>query len=736
MKRIVCLLVFLAAAGWQLWILNVPPSPVPASASPTTFSAERARADLREITLEPHPLGTSAHARVREYLVQRLQALGLEPEIQTHAMSRQFGDALRIATVRNIVARLPGEGPERGSAILLMSHYDSVPGSPGATDAGNGVAAILETLRALQAGPPLERDVIVLISDGEELGLLGAQAFVEHHAWADDIGWVLNFEGRGYTGPVSMFRTVGPAGGMVDQLGALSGRVTATSVTDAVFRIMPNDTDLTLFGGQGIAGLDFANAHGLTHYHQPLDSFANAAPGSLQHHGDHALGLVRLLAEPEPSNAGPVPVYFTLPALGLVQISILWAQILAVLAALAAVASLLHWIRQGNNGLKTIGRDILAWALPMASTMLVAWLGLQAILPLLVETGWYFHDAPHHSGWYLAGLMLLGFGCGLWVRQRFFGRLDPTGPLLSLAVIWSVSGIWSAFALPGVSFVFWLPVLLTLGLHRLLREEQTTGAFRLIVGTVLSMLLLCLILPLINLIEIMLTLNLVYLCAALLWLLFVFIQPWLRAVLPTASPGTGLRISLTGIAVIGVLVVLNNTVWDFAKPTSVGYAWLEDGSGEGESYWYSREGDLDAYMKSYLGESPERGSLPDWGLRAERWLAPTEPIRTDAPDLSRTGDGWTLNYPADSYYVELDFEQLLAGGMQIDDQAVPEGIRNIQWYGPPNGGVTIAGLANATSDDEFRTAAVVLGVPGDRQQESGLMHKADITYLASRHSLP
>ena len=133
---------------------------------------------------------------------------------------------------------------------------------------------------------------------------------------------------------------------------------------------------------------------------------------------------------------------------------------------------------------------------------------------------------------------------------------------------------------------------------------------------------------------------------------------------------------------------------------------------------------------------PERGSLPDWGLRAERWLAPTEPIRTDAPDLSRTGDGWTLNYPADSYYVELDFEQLLAGGMQIDDQAVPEGIRNIQWYGPPNGGVTIAGLANATSDDEFRTAAVVLGVPGDRQQESGLMHKADITYLASRHSLP
>src|SRR5207249_5261569 len=98
--------------------------------------------------------------------------------------------------VQNIMARLPGREPG-GSDVLLMAHYDGVEAGPAAADDGAGSAAILETLRALRAGPPLAHDVVALFTDGEEAGLLGAAAFVREHPWAKDVGIALNFEARG-----------------------------------------------------------------------------------------------------------------------------------------------------------------------------------------------------------------------------------------------------------------------------------------------------------------------------------------------------------------------------------------------------------------------------------------------------------------------------------------------------------------------------------------------------------
>src|SRR5690606_9193170 len=170
-------------------------------------------------------------------------------------------------------------------AIVLVAHYDTVPHSPGGTDAGNAVAAILETVRALQAFPTLRNDVIVLITDAEEVGLCGAQAYVDEHPWASETALVLNHEGRGHTGPVVMFRSTDNNGRMISTLAAAAPYPLADSLANDAFRYMPNDTDLSVFDRAGYAGMDFANAHGLTHYHTPLDSYENADPRSLQHHG-------------------------------------------------------------------------------------------------------------------------------------------------------------------------------------------------------------------------------------------------------------------------------------------------------------------------------------------------------------------------------------------------------------------------------------------------------------------
>src|SRR5690606_9644221 len=133
-------------------------------------------------------------------LVARLRGLGLEPEEQRAFVCSDGGTC---AHVTNVIAWLPGQ--VRGPALALAAHYDSVGAGPGAADDGHGVATVLEVLRILQTSarhPPL----VAVFTDGEEAGLLGMRAFVEHPR-AREIGVVLNVEARGTTGPARMFET-------------------------------------------------------------------------------------------------------------------------------------------------------------------------------------------------------------------------------------------------------------------------------------------------------------------------------------------------------------------------------------------------------------------------------------------------------------------------------------------------------------------------------------------------
>lgn len=136
-----------------------PPPVVPQSVPETEFSAERARHHLREITRRPRSVGSEGHARARSYLLDRLRALGLDPEVQRVTGIRRLGSTVLAADAINVMARIEGTGGDR--AVVLTAHYDSERHSPGAADAGNGVVAVLETARALLAGPPLENDVIL-----------------------------------------------------------------------------------------------------------------------------------------------------------------------------------------------------------------------------------------------------------------------------------------------------------------------------------------------------------------------------------------------------------------------------------------------------------------------------------------------------------------------------------------------------------------------------------------------
>src|SRR6478609_7420947 len=170
------------------------------------FSADRAYQHVQRVGSAVHPAGSMAAADVRDYLMTTLTGFGLQPRIQESggadgALSGPYG----MARVHNVVALLPGTAPT--GRVVMFAHYDSVQVSFGGNDDGAGVSTLLETARALLAGPRPANDIVFLFTDAEEACLCGAEAFVSHDPLATDGGVAMNFESRGTTGPAIMFET-------------------------------------------------------------------------------------------------------------------------------------------------------------------------------------------------------------------------------------------------------------------------------------------------------------------------------------------------------------------------------------------------------------------------------------------------------------------------------------------------------------------------------------------------
>ena len=275
------------------------PAPKPSAAPADQFAAGRALGDIAVMARVPHPIGSPANHRVRDYLIGRMTALGLSPRIQRGEgdFQRTFGKTTYIGggDVENLIGLLPGRD-RRLPALTLMAHYDSVPGSPGAADDLTGVASVLEIVRAIRASGVPARDVMVVFTDGEEAGLLGATAFFRGDPMASHVGFVMNLEARGGGGRATMFETGENNGGAIDLYRRTATRPVANSLTVFVYKHLPNDTDFTVAKARGIAGLNYAFIGRQFDYHSPSSTVAALDQGSVQHIGDQVLGTARAVA--------------------------------------------------------------------------------------------------------------------------------------------------------------------------------------------------------------------------------------------------------------------------------------------------------------------------------------------------------------------------------------------------------------------------------------------------------
>lgn len=423
-----------------------PANVVPASASVTEFSADRAMEHLSVLANKPHPVGSEEHARVGEYIISQLTALVLTPELQ------------KTTDLTNILARL--KGTNDGKAVLLVGHYDTVPSSPGASDDGSAVAMMLETVRALKAGPPLSHDVIFLFSDGEEIGLRGAKAFVYQHQWAKEIAIVLNFDARGNSGPAIMFQTSPENGWLITQFASASPRPVASSLSHDIYRLLPNSTDFAIFKDAGFAGLDFAFINGIKSYHASNDTVAEMDRASLQHQGATGLALTSHLANANLDNVRAADaIYFDLFSSTLITYPASLALLFTVLIVLFFIAVITFGVRRRHLTIGGVAAGTIGTLLSMFSALIVVTLvhwGIGSWRSGMNE------GVARQDGLDMIVLAATAIAVAASLFVVVSRRINTPNLTMGCLSCWLVLLLLTTFFVPGGSYLFTWPLLFNL----------------------------------------------------------------------------------------------------------------------------------------------------------------------------------------------------------------------------------------------------------------------------------
>ncbi len=441
------------------------PVPRDSEAPAQEFSAARARWVLGEILgpgapHPPHPVGSAENARVRERILEVLRKLGgYRVEVQEAVGCHPTGSC---ALVRNILAVRPGR--EAGGVVLVAVHYDSVAAGPGVGDDLAAVAAAIEVARALLEVPDardpassgLRNTVAFLIDDGEEVGLLGAHAFVARHPLAREVDVVLNAEARGTSGASLMFETDRDNAWLVGLFAGAAPHPLTSSLFSTIYERMPNDTDFTVFKGARMRGLNFAFIGHPAHYHTPLDNLESLSLGSLQHHGDNLLATARALADADLSRPPRgAAVFFDVLGFGVVRWPAGWTAFVAALALLLLLVAAVRLLLRGEARAAGIARGLLALPLLVGAAALVGWLLGKAFLGRgAYGAGWLAAPAAVAPFW------LLAIAAAVATARLLAGRGGAWGIWAGVWIAWAVLGVLTAFALPGVSFLFIAPALL------------------------------------------------------------------------------------------------------------------------------------------------------------------------------------------------------------------------------------------------------------------------------------
>ncbi|WP_026932724.1 M28 family peptidase [Christiangramia echinicola] len=634
-NRLTGLIAFLLIiiAVWLSFNFDQPHFETDTQKSSTQFSTSRAFKHVEAIGNSPHYLGSPDHSKVRNYIVDQLQIMGLEVQTQEGYNLNKNGV---LASPQNILSRIDGTG--NGDAIVLMTHYDSaMHSSNGASDAGSGVATILEGIRAfLEKKASHKNDIILLFTDAEELGLNGAGLFVNDHPWAEDAKLALNFEARGSGGsPFMLLETNGKNAKLIEAFNeAETNYPVSNSLAYSIYKMLPNDTDLTVLREKAdINGYNFAFIDDHFDYHTANDLPENLDKETLAHQGSYLMPLLNHFSNEDINNLSSDRdlIYFSLPFGEFVKYPFNWINPMLILAIIIFLILVIYGIKRERLTIVGILKGFIPLLLSVSLSGLLVWAFWKFCLFIYPEYSEMEQGFTYNGYYYIALSIFLALSVCFMIYHLLRRSLRTASVFVAPIALWLALCALLSVYLKGASY-FIIPVYFgLLQLFIMIRQEKPNR----ILMVLLSYPAIFILLPFIWSLPVALGLKLLFASGILISLLFSLFLPLF-----------GYFRRLKSFAVLcfltfNVLIFIAHYYSDFSierpKPNSLVYIQDQD---KNTSYWYSYDRMIDGWTSEYFGENAQESSHTESNFSSKYGSAFT--YKAEAPFINIPEPGITI----------------------------------------------------------------------------------------------
>jgi hypothetical protein len=562
------------------------------------FSTKRALEHVKEISKKPHFVGSDNHAVVASYLIKELQNLGLETSIQE---GFSFSNKGILTKSKNILARIKGTNSDK--ALLLLTHYDSAPHSysKGASDAGSGVAMILESVRAFTYNKKQHKnDIIILFSDAEELGLNGAALFVTQHNWAKEVGLVLNFEARGSSGPSYMLmETNAGNSGLVKEFAAANVHYpVSNSLMYSVYKMLPNDTDLTVFREQGnIQGYNFAFIDDHYNYHTVQDDINHLDKNTLTHQGKYLMPLLDYFSNANLNTTQTTQddVYFSIP-FSFISYPFSWVLPMVIIAFILLLFLIFIGLGKRLLSFPEMVKGFIPFLGSVLVSGLITFLGWKLLLLIYPQYNDLLNGFTYNGHDYIAAFTLLTLSLCFAFYQRFSAKKVTINHYVAPLFLWVLINGFLAFFLKGAGFLI-IPAFAGL---LMLASFVLTQKSKWILNLFLSIPALLLIAPFIQMFPIGLGLKVLFGSAILTAFAFGLLLPVFGSFIRK-----GMASLILLVLAIGFFAKAHYySGYELGKAKSNSLIYVLDAD-KNKASWATYDTNLDEWTKTYLGENPK-----------------------------------------------------------------------------------------------------------------------------------
>jgi hypothetical protein len=444
------------------------------------FSDHNARAHVEMLagTIGSRPVGTQANGRARAYVIDQLRLFGYDVRVQETDARRP--DVGRTARVANIIATLPGE---RQEAVGLVSHYDSRADTPGAGDDAFGVAVSLEAARVIAASKPRRWTTMVLVTDAEEAGLMGAAALMNDPEVRDRLAAYINLEATGSAGPAMLFET-GPGNAwLVRAWSRVAPRPRGGSFALEIYRRLPNDTDFSILRRHDIPGLNLALVGNSHVYHTSRDTPDRLDPSAVHDTGDNVIATIAALQHADiTARTDRDAIYFDIGG----RVALSYGPLVSwILTGAAVILGLFAWIRITRFLIREEGAGAwilgVLWALFGTALAIAAMVGATGLIRTSREVYHPWYSDPDRLLIFLGSIGgVIGWmmaRAGRWIPARARGLRHPVVAWTSALPLWLALALLTAWAAPSASYLWTIP-LLAAGLVFLVVPLRSVAAAR------------------------------------------------------------------------------------------------------------------------------------------------------------------------------------------------------------------------------------------------------------------